>query len=80
MVKLVGFEKSTFDAEKYRQAVNGGHDQNIHGQTLTTEGIRAGIAMMQKGIENGANDWLLAMKETPAYISSSNQTPPDSGD
>ena len=66
MVKLVGFEQSTFDAEKYRQAVS-----DNHGQTLTTEGICEGIAMLQQDIENGANDWLLAMKDTPAYISSS---------
>ncbi len=67
MPTIVGFKKSTFDPEKYRQAVC-----DNHGQTLTTDGICSGIAQVEQDIADGKNDWLAAIKETPAYIAEAN--------
>lgn len=69
MPRFVGFEKSTFDAEKYRQSA-----RDNHGQELTSEGICAGIAKMEKYIVNGNGDWISALKDTPAYIASSDES------
>lgn len=65
MVELVGFKKSTFDPERYRQAVC-----DNHGKELTTNGVRDGIAAVAREYEKSPQThWLTAMKETPAYIS-----------
>ena len=65
MPTFVGFEHSNFDAEKYRQAVC-----DNHGQTLSTEGVREGIASVaQQYDQDPKNHWLTAMMDTAAYVS-----------
>lgn len=64
MPRLVGFSESTFNADSYRQATKN------HGVELTTEGILKGIELIANEIREHPDDnWLAAMKDTPAYIS-----------
>lgn len=65
MPQLVGFEKSTFDSERYRREVC-----DNHGQTLTSDGVLAGLAAVAKEYNEAPEaHWLSAMKNTPFYIS-----------
>lgn len=65
MPTLVGFEKSTFDPERYRREIC-----DNHGETMTTEGILEGIAAVAESYEaDPKTHWLTAMKDTPFYIS-----------
>lgn len=56
--------------EKYRQSAC---ERQGQGQVLTTQGICAGIDKVEDDIANGSNDWISALKDTPAYYS------PDAG-
>lgn len=66
MPTLVGLKMSTFDAERYRREVG-----DNHGETLTTEGVLAGLAAVD-ALLTGEHDWVSALMDTPFYLQNAN--------